>query len=212
CGASADDAEPETRDFGPVTGRLTIAKDNGDLTVRPADVGEVRVTRRFDRWSVIGGRPTATWELRGNRLTLATDCGTFIGGCEVRYEVVVPQDLALDVQGQNGRITVTGASGPLSLKTENGTLHANGTRSGRVDATSENGEVDLAFAAVPDQVDVTTDNGAVTIAVPDAAYRVTTASDNGDVSAALPSDDRSTRRINVRTANGSITLRTADSG
>ncbi|WP_176611625.1 DUF4097 family beta strand repeat-containing protein [Actinomadura sp. WMMB 499] len=226
CGASADDASPERRDF-PAGSRLTITKDEGDLDIRPADVENVQVTRWFDRWLLIGGEPTATWKLAGDRLTLATDCGALIGGCAVRYEVLVPRNLAVAIEGQNGTvsatgfgaalrirsdngaITVDGATGPLDLRSENGELRATATRSPRVSATSENGRVDLSFAAPPRQVAVTTENGEVRVTVPPAAYKVTTATDSGDVRTELPTRPSASRSITVRTENGPIALSTA---
>ncbi|QKW40025.1 DUF4097 family beta strand repeat protein [Actinomadura sp. NAK00032] len=226
CGASAADATPEQRAFGPVGTRLTIAKDAGDLDIRPADVSDVRVTRRFDRWSVIGGKPSATWKLSGDRLTLATDCDTLIGGCDVRYEVLVPKGLAVGVEGQNGTISATGfnaalrvrsangaivvdgAAGPLDLRSENGELRASATRSQEVSARSQSGKVDLSFAAAPRRVAVTTENGEVRVTVPRAPYKVSTATESGDVRADVPAEASSPRSISARTESGSITLRT----
>ncbi|MBE1532781.1 DUF4097 family beta strand repeat-containing protein [Actinomadura algeriensis] len=227
CGASAADAEPERRSFGPVPVRLTIDVTGGALDVRPAPVDQVRVTRRFDRWLVVGGDAGSTWRLRDGTLTLATDCNTIIGGCDVRYEVLVPERVAVAVQGENGAvtatgfrsdlkvrtdngaITVTGAAGGLDLETQNGEVRASGSASRQVKAVSQNGEVALSFAAVPDRVRVETDNGAVKVEVPEDRYRVTTRTDNGDVRADVPDDPGGTHAIDVRTGNGSITLRTA---
>ncbi|GAA2442733.1 DUF4097 family beta strand repeat-containing protein [Actinomadura vinacea] len=226
CGASADDAAPEQRDFGPVGDRLTIVMDNGDLDVRPADVDRVRVTRRFTRWSVVGTKPAAKWTINGDRLTLATDCGGLIGGCEVRYRVLVPRKAALSIEGENGKIsatgfgtalrirgdngaiTVNGSTGPLDLGSENGELRATATRSARVSATSQSGKVTLSFDAVPQQVLTTTENGEVTVEVPRATYKVTTTTDSGEVRAGVPADPASPRTITARTENGSITLNT----
>lgn len=230
CGASADDAPPEQRDFGPVGSRLTIAKDQGDLDIRPADVKNVEVTRRFDRWSVIGGEPAATWRLAGDRLTLATDCGTLIGGCAVRYQVLVPRGLAVGIEGDNGTISATGfsaalrirtsngaisvdgATGPLDLRSENGGLRSTATRSPQVSATSESGKVDLSFAAGPRQVTVTTENGEVKVTVPRAPYKVSTTTDSGDVRTDIPEDASAPRSITARTDSGAITLNTAAGG
>ncbi|WP_165966881.1 DUF4097 family beta strand repeat-containing protein [Actinomadura sp. 7K507] len=227
CGASADDARPEKRSFGPVGDRLTIVKDEGDLDVRPGDVDRVQVTRRFDRWAFIGGEPAATWEFEGDRLTLATDCDTLVGGCEVRYEVLVPRNLPLSIEGDNGRISATGistalrirstngaisatgASGPLDLRTESGELRSASTRSERVTATSQNGKVGLSFAHAPRQVAVTTENGEVKVTVPRAAYKVTTSTENGDVHSGVPNEASAPRSITARSGSGAITLNTA---
>ncbi|WP_165978504.1 DUF4097 family beta strand repeat-containing protein [Actinomadura darangshiensis] len=230
CGASAADATPERRDFGPAGSRLTIAKDQGDLEIRPADVKNVQVTRRFDRWALIGGKPSATWELAGDRLTLSTDCGALIGGCAVRYQVLVPRSLTVGIEGQNGTISATGfgtalrirstngaikvngATGPLDLRSENGELRSTATRSPQLSATSQSGKVDLSFAAAPRQATVTTENGEVKVTVPRATYKISTTTDSGDVHADVPKDASAPRSITVRTDSGAITLNTAAGG
>lgn len=226
-GGSSDDAEPEDRSFPLAGDQLTIAKDSGDLDVRPADVEEVEVTRWFSGGSGIGGGAEATWELAGDTLTLTTRCGGMLGQCDVRYEVLVPWAVTLTVEGENGTISAAGfetdlairsdngavsvedASGDLTLNSDNGELRGTGIASSRVDAGSENGQVRLTFAVVPDQVEVTTENGAVTVEVPDAAYNVTTVTDSGEVSVDVPEDANSERTITARTDNGAITLRIA---
>ncbi|TDC55288.1 hypothetical protein E1281_13205 [Actinomadura sp. KC345] len=230
CGASADDAAAEQRDFGPAGTRLTITKDQGDLDIRPADVKNVQVTRRFDRWALIGGEPTATWDLAGDRLTLSTDCGALIGGCAVRYRVLVPRGLAVGIEGENGAISATGfgaalrirstngsikvdgATGPLDLRSENGELRSTTTRSPQLSATSQNGKVDLSFAAPPQRVAVTTENGEVNVTAPRATYKITTTTDSGDVHTDIPTDPSALRSITARTDSGAITLTTAAGG
>ncbi|MEV6166241.1 DUF4097 family beta strand repeat-containing protein [Streptomyces sp. NPDC052052] len=225
-GSVDDKSAPVQRTFEVGGDRLTISRSNGDLDVRPADVDEVEVKRWFSGWSVFG-KPKASWDLVGDKLTLGTDCGFVISSCSARYEVLVPKNLALTVEGDNGETTATGfdtalrirsdngsvhvsdASGSLTLHSGSGELRATGIDSGRVEARSANGKVYLAFVSTPDRVDVRTENGGVTVEVPDAAYKVTTRTENGDVEANVPTDASSDRTISARTENGAITLRTA---
>ncbi|MFC7326708.1 DUF4097 family beta strand repeat-containing protein [Marinactinospora rubrisoli] len=225
CGP-ASAADPEERGFGPVGDRLTISVGGGDLTVRPADVEEVEVTRWFTGWSLIGARTAATWELAGDTLTLATDCGPVVlGRCDARYEVLVPRTVALAVEGDSGQITAAGfdtalaigsengavrvedVSGPLTLRSSSGRLHAADVRSPQVTADSENGEITLSFADAPARVDATTENGAVTVELPETGYDVTATTDNGDVRTDVTEQPGSPHVITVRTDNGGIDLR-----
>ncbi|MCC2267375.1 DUF4097 domain-containing protein [Streptomyces sp. CT1-17] len=228
CGGSVDDDGPEKRDFALTGGELTIKRNSGDLEVRPADVDQVEVTRWFSGWSAVGGKPKASWELDGAQLKLNADCGAVINDCTTRYEVRVPKDVALSVEGDNGKTDAAGFGKGLRISSDNGAVHvsdvsgdvalhsgsgelkATGLAAGRVEAESDNGKVDLSFASVPDQVDVYTENGEVTVEVPDAPYKVTTETENGDVRADVPTDGNSAHAISVRTENGAITLRTAD--
>ncbi|MFI6344334.1 DUF4097 family beta strand repeat-containing protein [Streptomyces sp. NPDC050560] len=226
-GGSVDDEGPEKRSFRPPGERLTIAKGDGDIDIRPADIDEIEVTRRFSGWATLGS-PEAHWELRDHTLTLATDCGP-VGRCEAHYEVRVPEDIALTVEGDSGKITASGFGTPLHIRSDNGAISANdisgrltlatdsgelrgtGITSRRVQADSQNGDVHLSFARVPDQVRTETENGAVEVEVPDtdAVYKVRTATDSGDVHTGIPKDANSPHALTVRSESGAITLRTA---
>ncbi|WP_432107616.1 DUF4097 family beta strand repeat-containing protein [Streptomyces sp. AA1529] len=224
---SADDAEPQKRSFAPVSDQLTVAKNNGELDIRPADVTQIEVTRQFASRSLPGGRPEATWDLTDERLTLATDCGP-LSLCDVRYEILVPKDVALTVEGDSGQVTATGfgmalkirtdsgairvdnASGRLTLDTENGELRATRLTSNQVDVGSESGDVHLSFASIPEQVRTATENGALSIGLPNAAYKVITTTDSGDVRTDLPEDPNSSHTIRASTENGAITLRATE--
>ncbi|MFE3828476.1 DUF4097 family beta strand repeat-containing protein [Streptomyces sp. NPDC059092] len=228
CGESTgDDNTPEKRSFGPVGDQLTISRSNGDLTVKPADVDEVEVTRWFSGWSAVGDKPKASWKLTGDALSLTTSCGSVISNCGARYEVLVPRRTALTIDGDNGRttasgfttdldissdngaVTVSDSSGALTVRSGSGEVRATGLKSRRVEAGSDNGKVYLAFTAVPDQVGVKTDNGGVTVEVPDGTYKVTTKTDNGKVQVDVPNDAGSAHTITATTDNGGITVRTA---
>ncbi|WP_233515087.1 DUF4097 family beta strand repeat-containing protein [Marinitenerispora sediminis] len=221
-------SEREERGFGPVGDRLTIAVDRGDLDVRPSDVAEVEVTRWLGGWPSFGAETEAAWELVGDRLEMGTGCGPLsLGRCDVRYEVLVPRDVALTVEGggaqvtaagfdaaleidsENGAVRVEDVSGPLTLRSDNGELRGSGVRSARVAVESRSGEIHLSFAAAPARVVAAAENGAVTIELPDTAYDVTTATDNGAVRSDVAQDPGSPHAVTVRTDNGAIDVRTA---
>ncbi|MFC4564435.1 DUF4097 family beta strand repeat-containing protein [Nocardiopsis mangrovi] len=225
CGA---DGGPEERAFGPAGERITISAESGDLDVRPADVDEIEVTRWFTGWSAIGARTGADWEFAGDTLALTTDCAPLLlGRCDVRYEVLVPREVAVTVDGgsgavsasgfasaldittDNGAIRVEDAADPLSLRSASGEQRATGVTSGSVEARSENGAIRLSLAEAPDSVEVEADNGAVTVEVPEADYDVTTATDSGDVRTDVPEDSGSPHTITARTGNGAISVLTA---
>jgi DUF4097 and DUF4098 domain-containing protein YvlB len=63
-----------------------------------------------------------------------------MGGCEVRYEVLVPRGLALSVEGDNGRVSATGLSAALSIRTVNGAIAITGA-TGPLDLRTESGEL-----------------------------------------------------------------------
>ncbi|TSI11274.1 DUF4097 family beta strand repeat-containing protein [Brevibacterium aurantiacum] len=220
CG-SVDNADPETASFAVAGDHLTIIKESsGNIELYPDDVDEVEVTRWFS------GHPgEASWDFAGDELTLATDCG-FLSSCDVRYQVAVPQNLAVNLDASNGDVTAADFETALSIRTENGAIavsdisgelslnstsgdqRATDLRSRDVHAQAENGKIELSFKDVPSDVAVTTDNGAIALQVPDQPYAVVSTTDNGAVNNTLNTDKNSPHRIDVTTENGNIELLT----
>ncbi|GGO80440.1 DUF4097 family beta strand repeat-containing protein [Wenjunlia tyrosinilytica] len=228
CSDASDDGKPEKRGFALSGKVLTVDADDSDVVIKPADVGKVEVTRWFDAWSVLGSTPKAKWSMKGSTLRLDVDCGpAVVQNCDARHEVLVPRGVAVTVRGDNGKVTasgfdtplkitadngeviVRGASGKLTLTSDNGEVRASGIRSSHVSAGSDNGEVDLRFAKVPDSVRANSDNGEVTMALPDAEYKVSTRARDGDVHMGIARDDTSKHVISAESDNGEITLRKA---
>ncbi|MDA0563820.1 DUF4097 domain-containing protein [Streptomonospora sp. S1-112] len=227
CGSAAE-PPGEQRGFALPDRSLTVSVADGDLDIRPADVAEVQVTRYVDAWSLTGADPRPTWKLSGQTLTLALDCGLVVfGRCDARYEVLVPRGVDVAVEGgsgeiaaegfatalrvtsDNGAVRVADASGPLALETSSGRLTATGIAAGHTTAESENGEIDLSYAEVPDRVRATADNGAVSLTLPEAPYALTATTDSGTVDSDLSEDPGSPHTVTVTTDNGAIGLHTA---
>lgn len=194
---------------------------NAGLTVSPSADGKIHLSAH-GRYS--GRRPTIGQSGEGDRLVVTADCrSTWLHSCGLDVDLLVPPDLALVVDGNNGSIAVHDLGGSAQLRTENGAITVSGDRgpldlttsNGSVDgvaltavtvaARTDNGGVDLDFARSPTRVDATTSNGHIDIRVPTSAtYFLTTRTDNGSISPDIPSDRFSHRTITARTSNGSI--------
>ena len=150
--------------------------------------------------------------------------------CSVRIEIQLPSELDVELEGQNGGVTVTGLDGDLELETTNGTIaveESSGrltleTTNGRielsdvtsttVDAETTNGGVRLEFSAAPDSVSARSTNGEISVRVPDddESYRVDANTTNGRVDTAdIRTDPDSDRSITVHTTNGRVTVEQA---
>ncbi|MZE80852.1 DUF4097 family beta strand repeat-containing protein [Streptomyces xinghaiensis] len=229
CGGDAgDDETPERRAFSLGGEVLKIDAENTSVELVPAEVEDVRVTRWFSGWTAVGGDVEEFWEMEGDTLRIGVRCEGLIDNCGSRHRVEVPRDVAVTVDGDNGKVTATGfatalklrsdngsvrvenARGPLELKSDNGKVKAIGVAARRVSAETGNGAVELGFTRVPDQVDVTSDNGSVSVGLPRASYRVDAKAGNGDTDVTVPRDTASKHRITVRSDNGDITVRTAE--
>ncbi|MEU1892595.1 DUF4097 family beta strand repeat-containing protein [Streptomyces pristinaespiralis] len=231
CGsADASEAPVEKKSFPLSAKTLTIASDNTDIELVPADVDEVEVTRQVDGWVFLGSGPDASWKMADGTLTLKVKCDAIASDCVARHTVKVPRgtsvtvdddngsvtasgfDTALKLRSDNGSVKVTDSSGALELDSENGSVVAEGVTGKNVVATSDNGSVRLELAAVPDRVETHSDNGRVEITLPGAGapYAVDAKSDNGDVDVAVPTDDNSARVVKARSDNGEVVVRSAN--
>lgn len=203
CGRPLDDVEPETTTFKTSADELKIDFDDGDINVTTGDVDEIEVTRWFT-----GDPGEAAWTLDSDQLALTKDCGFLSGSCQVRYQVTVPEGIALELNGTSGDVDIAGFAEPLTIRTANGKQSAVDLTSPEVETSADNGSIDLAFAEPPASLDIMTENGSVNAELPDIGYVLDIRTDNGGVSNDLREDDGSDSRINIRTDNGEVSLTT----
>jgi len=229
-GADAEDAPAEHKSFAFSGKALSIDAENSTLDLVPADVEQIEVTRRVDGWVMLGSGPDPVWKLDGDELRLEVKCRGLVSNCEAHHEVKVPRGLALTVQGDNGKVTAAGftgplkvtadnggirvrdVSGPLELSADNGSVEAERVSGSSVIARADNGAVRIGLTRVPDLVDTVSDNGSVTIDLPAgrSAYAVSAEADNGDVSVKVPRSESSKHVVKARSDNGEVTVRTAN--
>ncbi|GAA3371011.1 DUF4097 family beta strand repeat-containing protein [Streptomyces sannanensis] len=228
CGeASAEDAPVERKAFAFSGKTLTVDTDNADVTLVPADVKDVEVTRQVNGWVFMGNGPDATWAMKGDRLTLRVKCSGIASDCEARHEVKVPRGVTVVVEGDNGDVTASGfdtgltvrsdngdvtvrdVRGALDLGSDNGDITVTGARGKVAGVTSDNGDVQLGFTVVPDRVKAESDNGDIEVRLPKGVYKVTAESDLGDVDVSVDRSDSSAHAVTARSDNGDITVRRA---
>ncbi|WP_418956850.1 DUF4097 family beta strand repeat-containing protein [Streptomyces tritici] len=117
----------------------------------------------------------------------------------------------LTVTGDNGDIRVRDQRGPVELRSDNGDLHLESGTPRTLAASSSNGDVRLAPGAAPQRVDASAENGDVDLRLPGGArYAVTSSSDNGDVSVDVPTDRASAHKVSARSENGDVVVHTAN--
>ena len=205
---------------------LEIESSSGSIDIVASERSTIDVVARISD----GLRRTGeSAELVDGVVQLRSTCPNFGSDfCWVDYEIQVPRDLRIVIDGDNGSIDVTGstaqmtidsdngsirvrgASGRLDLTNDNGRIEATELRSPVVTADSDNGRIQLEFAAAPTTVVATTDNGSVLVVVPDdgTAYNVDASTDNGSEDTDdVNQDPDSDRTISVRSDNGSVTVR-----
>jgi hypothetical protein len=230
CASAGDDEHPDHRAFALHGRTLVVDSDDSALEVVAAEgnkAGTVEVTRWFQGSVVVGSDPKVSWSFAGDRLVLRVRCSGFVADCSARHRIEVPRGVAvkvesadgsvrahgfadpLDISTGDGSVRVTDSSGALRLHSDDGSVRAE-VSSRRVRAGSSDGSVRLELGAVPDLVDAGSDDGAVTVEVPRAAYRLRARSDDGAVSVSVPRDDASRHVVSAHSADGKVTVRTAN--
>ncbi|GAB2829162.1 DUF4097 family beta strand repeat-containing protein [Streptomyces chlorus] len=231
CGASAaDDTDPDRRSFDLPGSTLTVDSGDSALEIIAADrtpSGKVEVTRWFQGTVALGTDPKATWSLEGDRLKLRIKCSGIVANCSAKHRIEVPRGVAvkveegdgsvrargfrdaLNIRTGDGSIHVTDTTGPLTLRTGDGSVRAE-VASRTVRARTGDGSIRLELSAVPDLVESRSGDGSVTVELPRATYRVTSGTGDGAEKVSVPRDDTSSHVVDVRTGDGSLTVRTAN--
>ncbi len=224
----AHEARVETQTFAAAdVSSLDIDNSSGTVRIVATDTDEISVRARISD----GLRSTGEHrEIVDGQLRLRATC-PLIGSnfCDVTYDVVVPLDLPITIDAANGRVEVSGSTAPVAINADNGTVEltglsgaiqaetdngrllGSGLRATEVRADTDNGRVELEFAVAPTNVVATSNNGSVTVVVPDdgETYQVAMQTNNGSENLEVPTDPSSTRVLELRTDNGSVTARLA---
>lgn len=220
CAVPTDHTESEQRSFTPLSDLLTITVDRGDLEVSPGNVKEIRVERWVSGRSPLG-RPSASWELNGEILSLSFRCDR-AASCHIRHKVIVPKAISLTVQSVDGHteakafsrplsisttegsVSVSRISGPLILNSVHGDIHGRGLRSNDFRASTRSGTIDVSFAEPPDEARVNTQSGLATLELPEEVYDVYSSQNKGRVVTEVDTDDDSPYEISAQTDGGRI--------
>jgi hypothetical protein len=181
-------------------GPLTVANDNGDVTVQPAAGPELTVagTKRAGSSAGLAEVAVDVATEDGAAVTVSTDPGWF-GRQSASLTVLTPERLAVErVDTANGDVTVQGVGGDVTAVTSNGRVElvdiegavraetSNGDvrvreTTGLRGVRTSNGEVDAELFAIDGDVSCESSNGRVTVRVgPDVAADFDLSTSNGE--------------------------------
>ena len=219
----------EVRESTMPAGPLTVdAGDNGGITVEVWDSNEIRVravvrgsARSEDRARELangvqvqsgGGRVSATGPDRdGDRREWWS----------VSYRINVPRKNDLDLNANNGGITITGVTGTLRFDTTNGGVRLTDL-GGRVNGSTRNGGLTVNLSGNRwdgEGLTVETSNGGVTVAIPDGYNaQLETRTVNGgfrsDIPITIQGELSSRRGISAQLGSGgpTVSVRTTNGG
>jgi hypothetical protein len=189
------------------------------LELRPSTTPGVEIHRTARYLNPLHSRPGRTHRIDGGVLTLGGDSAMF---SVMEYVVTLPAgvrvsgetdngslDLAgvssVDVKAERGSITVSDATGDVTMRSSLGSVTGKNLRSGSIVATSSLGAVELDLAE-PGNVDAETSCGAVTVNVPPGSYRVDAQTGVGGSEIGIASDPEGRYRLVLRTSLGKLRL------
>lgn len=185
----------------PVTS-LNVQSYGGPVRVTAAPVRQVQVTETID---YVGGGPDggpAPVQQRINHGQLnLSDSACADSGCQVSFEVTVPQDITVTVESEGGPVTVSGVAGanldsgsgpvsaariggPLTVSTDGGPLVVDGV-TGALRADTSGGTIDAAHVAAT-TVTASTGGADASIAFSSAPDTVTVSTDGGAATLIVP--------------------------
>ena len=191
---------------------VAIRTTTGDIRVTTGAPGSPVVVRRVLQWSF--GSAASVESVTGGRLDVAAHCAGGLGfaNCSVDYEVTAPPGLALRLDSDTGDVDVAGSTADLAVSLDTGSVTVRNARSGRTDLSTSTGDIDIRFAAAPQDVRASSSTGSVLVQVPSdgTSYDVRTSTSTGDQNVAVPTSSTATRHIDARTSTGDIEVRQGD--
>ena len=189
--------------------KLVVDSDAGSVRIVATDAGSITV-RQTTHWVTDEPSPRRSIVDGVLRLVDADECrgGWTILRCETDYRIEVPRELAVTVKADAGTVKVAGITGNLTIESDAGTVEGTQLGSDRVTASTDAGNVRLAFSTAPSSVDAETDAGNVDIDLPRSEYALDLDTDAGDSSVeGIVQYDLSPDAVKARTDAGDIDIR-----
>lgn len=208
----------------PLASLEVDAEPNGGISVEGTDRDDIQVRARVTAWAYDEAEArerAAAVEVRADGGSIRADGPA--QGWSVSYRIEVPRRIELDLEANNGGISVHEVEGRMRLVTRNGGLSL-AALAGDVRARTVNGGVDVRLRGdrwEGEGLDVETKNGGVRVEVPSGySAELEAGTINGRVSSDLPGrsasrsrarDLRTTlgnggARVRARTTNGGVRI------
>jgi DUF4097 and DUF4098 domain-containing protein YvlB len=220
----------ETRTLTLAADSGTIAVDgraNGGISVTGWDRAEIEVVAKIQTWAATESEAVEI----ASKIEIDTS-GTIVAdgparkrnaNWSVSYELKVPFESDLDLEANNGGISIADVFGNLNFRTTNGGISLEGV-GGSVDGRTTNGGVHIDFAGSAwdgDGLRLRTTNGGIVMNMPaDYSAELETGTVNGRIDVAFPVTvhgkiGKSLKTvlgnggglIDVRTTNGSVSIK-----
>ncbi len=218
---SADQNQSYSQDISTIT----FDGSSGDVEIRADSAsGKVEVTRHLS-WGPGSTQPTPNESVTGSTLKIVSDCSAFMSWCSIDYIVHVPTGTGVNLNSGSGDVMLAGDLGAIVAETGSGDISVEGSGNGRVSLRAGSGDIaasDLAsgqvvghtgsgsmaidFANPPTDVALDAGSGDISVQVPQGTYAVSGDSGSGDREVGVALNQSSTKRIDIRTGSGDVTV------
>jgi Putative adhesin len=187
---------------------IRVETDDGDVNVTTGSGGEINVHVSTSGYKIGPSDVHVIESQDGNKLQLIVKAphghfGWFsVGSHSIKIQVQVPAEADLDIHSGDGNVTSTAVSGAIRIDTGDGHITAQGLRG---DIHLHSGDGHIEGSNFDGKLDVDTGDGHITISGRfDSLYLKT---GDGSISASAASGSKIATPWNLRSGDGSITLR-----
>ena len=152
---------------------------DGDVVVAGGGARADVAVERTDRFT-FGHAATVRRSVRDGVFRVRSRCPeTVLHSCSVRYRLVVPDNVPVEVRTGSGTVRFSGYRGSGSVRTRSGDVRIQGYCGFSLQARSDSGDIDADAACAPQQLALRSMSGDVRAVVPHGRYRVDADSASG---------------------------------
>lgn len=188
----------------PLTDTLVLKGGDSRITL-VADATDEIVVESSVRRGIVD--PPVVASMRGDELVLDGRCAQVLTSfCLVTLTVHVPRHLSLQGGLDDGTLVADGLIGPVALAIGDGRVDLRNMDADTVDLSAWDGSIDISLVRSPQSLRVRTADGRASVCLPSeaASYSVTERRADGSIRVGITVDPRSTRPMDLTTADGSI--------
>lgn len=206
----------------PLTRIIFTDLRSGNLFLKAGRGSAVEMTRKLVWRGTKPPRYTETWE--GQTLRISYECE--LRDCSIDYSLDLPEAVEVKAKTTSGDVEVTAMAGPLDVETTSGDVRLTGVKGAitvnatsgdvtgrdlacpRASITATSGDVDLDFAAAPQEIRRRGTSGDTTILVPSdrQPYAVQVDTTSGDQTIKVDRSEAATRKIDVESTSGDVRI------
>jgi hypothetical protein len=150
-----------------------------DVTIAGGGSRPLLSVQRTDRYA-FGHDAHVRRSVANGTLRIHSRCPSVVpSSCSVRYRIVVPDDVPVDVRTGSGTVRFRGYRGSAQVTTGSGDVDVTGFCGFSLDARARSGDVTADAACAPQQLSLRSTTGTVHALVPAGRYRVDAESASG---------------------------------